>query len=306
MESARMHHKRTISGKSEDAKGKEDHQEQKISVVEYGAIDYDIQHAYDSDFLEGAYKPVEMKWNVTNQGKVVGFCFQKEIFLVDTENIFKLVEENIRQFVRGLELTKNGKLPIFSENVFIGEDYVVISLPSVIFSFRFRTEAIDRRNPIVYDFKKIKHTPITHYENIKLDHIVITSHPDRFLMIYNFKNASNTIIWDIKENREIDNFAARDGDKLMFYAHCPEVKVIEALAEEQKQKARLKQKRTSREHIPENERKYYLSHTGYLMFNNYYVNLTTLIPTPFMKFNDSEVYSQSWGKGPKVNEVREK
>ena len=296
-----MHHKRTISGKSEDAKGKEDQQEQRISIVEYGTIDYEIEQFYDSDMLEGNYKNVEIKWSVTNQGKVIGYCFQKELFLVDTENIFKLVEENIRPFVRGLELTKNGKLPIFSENVFVGEDYVVISLPSVIFSFRFRTEDTDRRHPVVYDFKKIKHTPITHYENISLYYIVITSHPDRFLIIYNFKNASNTIIWDIKENREIDNFAARDGDELMFYAHSPEAQVMEALAEDQKQKARLKKKRESREHIPENERKYYLSHTGYLMFNNYYVNLSTLIPTPFMKFKDDRIHPTRWGMGPRVN-----
>lgn len=147
------------------------------------------------------------------------------------------------------------------------------------------------------------------------------------LFIYKVSGGYNSFIWDIEKNREIDSFASRDDDRLLFYAQAPKQQVYESLIDfnikhlskrSQRDRNSDDASEVSKEKKDEalEEKGYFLSHSGYLVFDKYFVNLTTMIPCPFIRFdkvNDKIGYpevkgelrkkndSEIWEMGPKFN-----
>ena len=166
----------------------------------------------------------------------------------------------------------------------MGEDSVIIKLAKSIVCFRFNVE-----NLKVYDFKKINHTPVNEFENIYFNYIVTTTHNDRILMVYTFKTGCNIIVWDIKTNEEFSNFASREEDAFRFYVQGDQTSELPEENDSQNKDENKKKK------------PFKLSKTGYLVFNNYYVDIETMIPAPFMKFQDVDLTYDYWNYGPRMN-----
>jgi hypothetical protein len=95
--------------------------------------------------------------------------------------------------------------------------------------------------------------------------------------MYKFIKAYNFIVWGITENAEITSFSSRDEDEFRGFIHGRmnyETKVF-----------RLSSSRSfgdRKKHEKKQEKKFQLSTIGYLMFNNYYVNLDQCVPIPFI------------------------
>lgn len=166
----------------------------------------------------------------------------------------------------------------------MGEDSVIIKLAKSIVCFRFNVE-----NLKVYDFKKINHTPVNEFENIYFNYIVTTTHNDRILMVYTFKTGCNIIVWDIKTNEEFSNFASREEDTFKFYVQGDQTPELPEENDSQNKDENKKKK------------PFKLSKTGYLVFNNYYVDIETMIPAPFMTFQDVDLTYDYWNYGPRMN-----
>ena len=193
----------------------------------------------------------------------------------------------------------------------------------------FNVQNYDFHNPKVFP---INHEQVTNYNKIKLKNIVATCHPTRVLFIYEIHSGYNAFVWDIEKNIEIDNFASRENDKLLFYAQPPRDQVYESIVaadiKSQEEDYYLKkgdnnkngsgQVNKDKKDEADETKGYFLSHTGYLVFDNYFVNLTTMIPSPFMKLDankDTIEYRQNdtdkkrivrnnselWEMGPKFN-----
>ena len=108
-------------------------------------------------------------------------------------------------------------------------------------------------------------------------------------MIYRFKTSTNTIVWDIKQNYEVANFASREEDNLLFY-----------IQGDQSPDDEHENKNSNKDGKP-TKKMFRLSKTGYLVFNNYYVDLETMIPAPFMHFREGYLDYMYWDMGPRIN-----
>jgi hypothetical protein len=97
-------------------------------------------------------------------------------------------------------------------------------------SARELVEAVKQNSSFILDKAfLIGHEAIIDYNNISLEHIVSTSHPYRVLFIYKIGRGYNSFIWDVEKDKEIESFASRDNDTLLFYTQPPKQQVYEGL-----------------------------------------------------------------------------
>ena len=271
--------------KEEDNKSKDSESNQcKFDVREINHFIYDLETNWEnSNYAYISYEN-ELKWSVTNDGHTIGVSFALEKFYINGQDIYHSIQSHIKTLFKDVEKTKEGKYKIYKENITMGEDSVIIKLTKSIVCFRFNVE-----NLKVYDFKKINHTPVNEFENIYFNYIVTTTHNDRILMVYTFKTGCNIIVWDIKTNEEFSNFASREEDNFMFYVQGDQTPELPEENDSQ-DKDENKKKKTFK-----------LSKTGYLVFDNYYVDIETMIPAPFMTFRNVGLTYEYWNYGPRMN-----
>jgi hypothetical protein len=100
------------------------------------------------------------------------------------------------------------------------------------------------------------------------------------LIFYKFEDFENVIIWDIKENIEYDNLAGRQGDKFKFYCHGGIEKTM--------------QDHSGAEIETELDN---FSERGYLVFNNYYVDIDSMVPVPYIQVDGMDVPRRHWLMG---------
>lgn len=292
--------------------------------------EFKIDEGKDKNF--NVYYGSNAKQKILNNGDYVLVELRNERFYVNDQNyydqLFPLIQKHIKDAKRvkvtkmeeekQVEVTTNG---FELDRVEIGLDYLIIWTEKAVYSVRFGQ--LGQNKKFFYNFTKLRLVPVTEYRDITMERIAPTSHPDRILVIYTFKTKTNIIIFDIKLNDEINSFASREDDVFKFYVIGPEKQVQESIdykkggakpVKEKKPKDKIAENGREEvykvnedvvEHEEEDEEeakeKYRISHTGYLMFDKYYVNCTTMIPTPFMKFADADLNPEDWISGPRVN-----
>ena len=111
--------------------------------------------------------------------------------------------------------------------------------------------------------------------------IILSSHPDYVIFRYQFQDDSeNFIIWDLQSNNEVSSFFSQKYDQFKGFIHGD----IEAIEQDY-----LK------------EEIYKKSKIGYLMFQNFYVNLETCVPCPTIKLLDDEIKEEDYDTGMKMS-----
>lgn len=185
-------------GKDEDAKSKESESSHcKLDIKEINHIIHDFEINCENSYYVYINEEEEFRWLVTNEGNTIGISFALEKFFINGSDVYSRIQSHIKPLFKEAEKTKEGKYKIYKESIIMGEDSVIVRLKTSIVCFRFDVES-----EVIYDFKKINHTPVYEYENINLEYITPTTDKDKILIIYSFKNGSNTIVWDIKANEE--------------------------------------------------------------------------------------------------------
>lgn len=179
------------------------------------------------------------------------------------------------------------------DDTIIGEGCVVTKTKHGLFSFKFKfgfPNENDTKNAKetlnCTRFYHINHKLITEYEGINFKKIAPTSHQDYFMLFYEVGKSENILVWDIFKNREYDSFNGRPQDKFMFY--CNGVSSNESEKSEEK------------EDDEENTVIYQPSKIGYLMCNNYFINLDNMIPSPYIQCANSELDSYYWNSGRRM------
>jgi hypothetical protein len=279
------------------------------------------------------YAPFKQK--LLNNGDYIHVDLSNERFFVNDVNyypeLFTLIQKNIKDAKRtkSMKIVNEKQVEVSTDGFElkkfeIGQDYLIIWTEKVLYSVRFGQLGPNKK--FFYKFNKLKMIPVTEYRDITMESITATSHPDRILVIYGFKDKKNMIIYDIKTNEEVNSFASREDDEFKFFAIGPEKQVQDTIDYEQGAPKTKKPPKPKAPVYDENGRedvyrikedndhhdddddeddeeleKYRISHTGYLMFDKYYVNCSTMIPTPFMKFDDAELDIQDWISGPRIN-----
>ena len=206
------------------------------------------------------------------------------------------------------------------ERFVIGQDYVVAQYKNAAYSFRFNKEDpknIKKKKGPFSLLKKLKIPVELNFNEIQLENIIVTSHPDRVI----FQSSFNLVVWDIKKNMEVSNFARREDDNFLFYMYAPIKDVKEAMESKNTKKKKKKPPAKPKEENKNKDRKevykiedeeeedkeeeyansYKVSDTGYLVFDKYYVECNTMIPYPYMKFEGVDLEEKYWDSGPKMN-----
>lgn len=265
----------------------------------------------------------EIKVAVLNNGNFIAFHLESCTFRYNNEDMYRKIKSNIEKYSQIFE--RNEELEGYKvDDVKIGQDFVILKFQKALLSFRFKEDP--EENDFIYDFKKLKVPIATYYEGVSLNDIIITSHPTKILLNYTFElrgrnmKKNNIIIWDIDTDEEFSSFTPRDNDVFLFYLYCPIRQVRESIAYHASQgkkgtgkKSNNEQKEPRKEiyevwdnknsENPENfnNNKKRISQTGYLVFNEYYVNLDTMLPSPVMKFDGEKLERNQYQFGPKMN-----
>lgn len=266
---------------------------------------------------------VSHRWKLTDQGQVLALDFQTKQFFINGVSFYDQMIHGLKPFLKGIDKTKGtenqeGAFKIPSEKVFISDHYIVVWLEKTIPYFQFVfPKNLDTNNIKFLNFKKVKLDPITEYENITMTDIITTCHPDRIIINYHFKLSSNHIVWDLKQNTEVESFNGAEQDVFRFYVMPPMNQVEKSIEAEttnhknEKKKEKETNKKAQKadnknddmideQHEADEEWKYCLSQHGYLVFDKYYVNMKTTIPNPMLGI-DEYMSRELWTMGPKVN-----
>jgi hypothetical protein len=94
----------------------------------------------------------------------------------------------------------------------------------------------------------------------------------------------------LEKDREYDNFSTRENDKFRFYCFGYRG---EGGDEEESEVSQVSQEEEKYEKKP--------SKLGYLMFNNYYVDLDIMIPSPYIQARSRSLPSDQWQQGPRMS-----
>jgi len=255
--------------------------------------------------------------------------------LVNNDQYYQELKNHLSK--NSSKIEKNTQTQGFIINeVQIGQNFVVMQLPKGIYTFRFGNYGT--QSNFIYSFKKLKIPLITEYTDIELRNIILSSHPDRVLFNYSFKEKNNIVVWDFEENKEVSSFSSRETDEFISFIYGPIEQVTEAIeykesfketkkkgikkkekveeVKDRKEKYKIEngdgEEQNKKEEPNEDEKseddelnedgeKYMISSTGYIIFDNYYVNLDTMLPYPYLKFDNSYFNEDFFGHGPKMN-----
>ena len=151
------------------------------------------------------------------------------------------------------------------------------------------------------NFKRMRHVPVKDYNNIELEDIIITTHPDYFLLVYKFVESYNFVVWGVTENNEITSFSCREGDEFRGFIH--------GFMDYDTNKFRYQYSTSMRDTKKDLKKRskyekgsFKLSTIGYLMFNNYYVNLDNCVPIPFLILNRDSIPRIYYDQGIKIRD----
>jgi len=284
-----------------------------------GTVKYKFERMmHSSKDKNKCFMPSKHKWCITNDMKVVGVDLYKESIIIDGVERFNEVVTHVNKSLKNSIFDFKVYETNFSElldRTLIGEDYIVTWTDNYgILSFKF--DYVDSKVQgeakclKFSEFKKLGVSPIVDYENINLSSIAPTSHKDFFLVFYKFDDTENIVIWDIKKNMEYDNFTTRNNDKFMFYCNGlqrpdnPESLVPakkEPVKENPDKKDGKKSKKCKKDKkTEESHSEYNFSEMGYLMFNNYYVNIDNMVPSPFIQAKHNDLNISYWNMGRRM------
>jgi hypothetical protein len=298
---------------------KEDHGELNNQIIT--RVIREFEYKSEEGYGKITDNPYSLENHVLNNGDAVSIYFYQKYFLFNGKNHFEELDALLTRHCK--ELKKNKDTGGYEGLRYtLGQDFIVFRTEKHLYSVRFNPQG-PKVTSFFYRFKKLRCSPIIGYQNISMDNISATCHPDRILIIYDFKESKNIMVWDIKEDIEVTSFAPREGENFLFYAYGPYKEVEESLnhslgIKPQKKTAKAKVEAQSgddpieppsenfdggeEEDDESSENKYRISHTGYLIFDKYYVNCTTMVPTPFIRVDPADsLYPSEWHKGPKVN-----
>ena len=275
---------KSTTGEDEQQLAKKTNHSYKINTNKMLPLGFEIQRMNRGQSKE---KPLftKHKWKITNKRDVIGVDLYGNKLYINQHDHFAAADRCISQAVPFKIFTKRQRVVYRDSpnNTIIGEDYIVTWTESGLYSFRFNTE----RN-MLDKFQKILHDPILDIEDITLTQLAPTSHNDFFLIVYKFESSENIMIWDLENNEEYDNFQTRESDKFKFY--CNGVKRIKQ-EDEQAQQNEDEQK----------EEKWEFSEKGYLMFDQYYVNIDDMVPSPFIQARSRALDPFYWNMGMRMS-----
>jgi hypothetical protein len=231
-----------------------------------------------------------------NDGALIGLDFFKKSFLYKGVNYFETVNREMSKKIPSSFFSFTTPQMVYSERLedtIIGEGCIVTKTKHGLFSFKFKYGFPDKSDPKkaqeTLNFSKfhlIKHELITDYEGINFRKIAPTSHQDYFMLFYEIGDSENILIWDLHKNREYDSFNGRPNDRFMFYCNgisSDEVEKSDNKDDEEGQAVT-----------------YQYSRIGYLMCNNYFINLDNMIPSPFIQSANCELDTYYWNSGRRV------
>ena len=166
----------------------------------------------------------------------------------------------------------------------------------MIFTFNF-----DAMKKEFSNFKRMKHVPVKDYNDIDLEDIIITTHPDYFLLVYKFVESYNFVVWGLAENNEITSFSCREEDEFRGFIHgFMDYNTHKFRSEYSVSMRDTKKDLKKRSKYEKGQFK--LSTIGYLMFNNYYVNLDNCVPIPFLVLNNDSIPKIYYDQGVKIRD----
>ena len=186
-------------------------------------------------------------------------------------------------------------MPVDSRSIYLGDSFVIIKIKHKFVYFRF-----DAKTGIINKIKKLKHKVIEEYEGIIFEGIILSSHPDYVIFRYLFQDKSqNFMIWDLQSNNEVSSFFSKPDDQFKGFIHGD----TEAIEKERVEKEALAKERKLKKKVStlHNKEKYKMSKIGYLMFQNFYVNLDTCIPFPTIKFSAIDISEEDYDTGMKMS-----
>lgn len=268
----------------------------KLKIKEYDPLDFEYGVKLEAKNNFQLDPKQHIKWKVTNEGYVVGFSLRQQKFFLNEIEIFDRIRPRLKKYFKDVVNEKDCAFPVDISNICIGESYILIRLPKSIITFNFNV-----RDKEIGNFKRMKHVPITEYNNINLERIIVTSHPDYFLIVYKFINAYNFIVWGITENIEINSFSSREVDIFNGFIHgnmnydTINYRAIFSVSMRDTVKDIKLKKEVE-------EGKYKLSSIGYLMFDKYFVNLDSCVPIPFLKLENDIIPPSYYDFGVKISE----
>lgn len=132
--------------------------------------------------------------------------------MVNDDQHYKILQKHLSHTNNKLQKNEKSEGYII-DAVYIGQNYIVLQLPKAIYTFRFGNTG--PKIPFIYSFKKLSIPLITEYNDISLYNIITSSHPNRIIVNYIFKEKEVFVIWDFENNTEVSSFSSRDNDTFL-------------------------------------------------------------------------------------------
>ena len=208
-------------------------------------------------------------------------------------NHFETIRAGLQKSFKKIPPEKQATMPVHNRDIYLGDSFVIIKIKHKFVYFRF-----DAKTGKISKLKKLKHKVVEEYEGITFVGIILSSHPDYIIFRYLFQDDSqNFMIWDLQSNSEVSSFFSNPTDSFKGFIHGD----TEAVQKEMAEKAKLAKFRGKRKQLIASREVYTMSRIGYLMFENFFVNLETCVPSPLMKFSASGIDEDDFDTGMKMS-----
>jgi hypothetical protein len=101
------------------------------SLIREIMYEYDVKLLADNNFILD--KKQYLQWKVTNDGDIIGFSLREEKLFINEHEIFDKVRPKLAKYFKDILPERHCKYPVGFEHIYIGESYILVRLPKMLF-----------------------------------------------------------------------------------------------------------------------------------------------------------------------------